>query len=433
VESLWTKFTPARHWANEAPAASRIESLYRAAADSLFTAPRDFTIVDSRALAEAKVEGDSLVHGPLRWRVVVLPGADTLPLAAWENLARVVRSGGVVVALGARPANSEAEFPSPRVQSLARELFGDAQTEPRVTANAANGAGVFLPRGSEGLLPLVLRGVVEPDVRVVAQRPPVRVTHRRLDGRDTYFVINDSPQPWSGEVSFAADGEGELLEPATGRITPGLKASGASLSLEPYGAALARFPAARPPRRLPVMAGPLPNLALRPVPPAEPTSPHGEFVRASLQSDAAHSRAGAPAWEATGAITKSKVDTFLFANFHPPKLLDLGEADCVVLDSWVPEKQDTANQLLVILSEEGGEDFIAETGRSLAAAGHERSFVPLRQFQRAGWSKTGDGVLDAKRIRDLRIGWGGYLGTEGETVRFSIALPQLGTVAAERR
>ncbi len=422
VESIWTKFTPARHWANEAPAASRIESIWRAAAESLFTAQRDFTVVDNRALAEARVEGDALVHGQLRWRVAVLPGADTLSLAAWENLARFTKSGGVVIALGALPANSETEFPSKRVEDIAREVFGHSVAGPHVEANAKGGAGIYLPRGSEGLLPLVLRWVLEPDVRVEALRSPVRVTHRRLDGSHTYFLINDSPQPWSGEVSFASEGVGELFDAASGQVKAGLDAARATLRLQAHGAVIARFQKARAPRRLPVKPGPLPNFTLRGLPAIDPAPQRGEIVRAIVKPDSARSADGAPAWELEGTITKSNVDTFLFAGFHHAQLLDLDSADCLIADSWVPENQTTRTQLLVILAEDGGEDFIAETGRSLATSGHERSFVPLSRFQRAGWSKPGDGALDARRIREVRVGWGGYLGTEGETVRLSVAL-----------
>lgn len=432
VETIWTKFVPSRHWTKEAAAAARVESISRAATDSLFTAPRDFTYVDSRALTEAKVQAGALVHGQLRWRVVVLPGADTLPLAAWENLARFVRGGGVVIALGALPANSEKDFPSARVQRLAKEMFGAgdaASPGPRVQASAAGGAGVFLPRGSEGLLPLVLDGLLEPDVRVAGLKAPVRVTHRRLEGREVYFLINDSAKPWTGEVAFAATGGGEQWDPATGQMVESLKSNSASLSLEPYGAALFRFAAARPPARRAVTGGALPNLSLRTVPRAEPTAPHGEFVRADLAADPAQSRANAPVWRAAATLTKGKVDTFLFVQFRYAQPLDLSNADCLVLDTWVPDGQATPNQLLVILHEEGGGDFLAETGRSLAAPGRERSFLPLRRFTLAGWSKDADGELDLKRVSDIRVGWGGYLGAEGERVQFSVALPQAGTVA----
>ncbi len=133
-------------------------------------------------------------------------------------------------------------------------------------------------------------------------------------------------------------------------------------------------------------------------------------------------------WRAKGAITKSKVDTHLFAQFHYAEPLDLSAAECLGIETWVPEGQKTPNQLLVIVREEGGGDFLANTGRSLGAPGRERSIIPLRQFQLAGWSKgkDADGEFDLKRISEIRIGWGGYFGQEGEEVQFTVAVPQAG-------
>jgi hypothetical protein len=435
VESLWTRFVPSRHWTREAAAAARVENLYRAAAESLFAAQRDFTFIDSRAIREAAAASSALVHGPLRWRVVILPGADTLPLAAWENLARFVRQGGVLIALGALPANSESEFPSARVQTLATEIFGASGAgspsvlEPESRVNAAGGMGIFLPGGLEGVLPLVLDGLLEPDVKVAEAKSPLRVTHRRLDNREVYFVINDSAKPWTGEVEFAAAGTGERWNPATGQSEETLTTSAAGLSLEPYGAAFFRFASARPPQRRTITGGALPNLALHSVPAAEPTMGHGEFVRAQLTSDAARSRDGSPAWHAAAVLTRAQVDTYLFLLLRYPQPLDLRDTDCLALETWVPDGQATPSQLLVILHEEGGGDFLAETGRSLAAPGRERNFIAWSRFQLAGWSKDADGVLDLKRVSDIRIGWGGYLGAEGEKVQFSVALPQVGAVA----
>jgi hypothetical protein len=434
TESLWTRFVPSRHWTKEAAAAARIENVYRAAAESLFASQRDFTFIDSRALGEAVVESSALVHGQLCWRVVVLPCVDTMPLAAWENLANFVRQGGAVIALGAMPANSESEFPSSRVQGLAKEIFGESGAnsssvrEPQSRLNAAGGTGIYLPVGLESLLPLVLDGLLEPDVEVSEAKSPLRVTHRRLDNREVYFVINDSAKPWTGQVDFATAGAGERWNPATGRMEETLSTSAAQLSLEPYGAAVFRFTSAKPPRRRTITGGKLPNLVLSAVPGAEPTMGHGEFVRAELTPDAAHYRAGSPAWQAAAVLTKGKVDTHLFLQFHYSQSLDLSDADCLTVDTWVPDGQSTPSQLLVILHEEGGGDFIAETGRSLAAPGRERTFVTLSRFQLAGWSKDADGVLDLRRVVDIRIGWGGYFGAEHEKVQFSVALPQVGAV-----
>lgn len=439
TESLWTRFVPSRHWTTEAAAAARIENVYRTAAESLLTSQRDFTFIDSRALGEAAVESSSLVHGRLRWRILVLPGVDTMPLAAWENLAKFVRQGGAVIALGALPANSESEFPSARVQALAREIFGESAAgsssvrEPQSRVNAEGGTGVFLPFGLEGLLPLVLDGLLEPDVRVAEAKSPLRVTHRRIDSREVYFVVNDSAKPWTGQVDFAATGTGERWNPATGQREETSTAGTRQLTLEPYGAALFRFTSAKPPHRHTITDGGLPNLVLGAVPGVEPVMGHGEFVRAELTQDAAHSRDGSPAWQAAAVLTRGKVDTHLFLQFRYPQPLDLSDTDCLAMETWVPDGQSTPSQLLVILHEEGGGDFLAETGRSLAAPGRERTFVALSRLQLAGWSKDADGVLDLRRVADIRIGWGGYFGAEDEKVQFSVALPQVGRITCDHK
>lgn len=433
AESLWTKFTPARLWANDSPAATEIENTYRAAAESLFTAQRDFTFVDSRALAEARAKSGALVHGDLHWRVVILPAADTLPFAAWKNLTRFVRNGGVVIALGALPRNSETEFPSPRVQKLARELFGDPQGEPNVHAHRSGGAGIFLPTGSEGLLPLVLDGVLERDVKVDSAHSPIRVTHRRIEGHEVFFLINDSPKPWQGEMSLCVTGRGERWDLATGVLADTNLNTRVHLSLEPYGAAALRYPGAKTPKRQPAKSGALPNLALYATPVVTPVTARGEFVREVLTPDVARSQNDRPVWRASAVLTKGQVDTWLFTRFNQPELLDLSKADCLILDTWVPADQKTPSQILVMVQEKDGGDFLASTGRSLGAPGHSRVFIPLNRLQLAGWSKDADGVLDPKRVSEIRVGWGGYLGAEGEHVEFSVALPQVGVVKENAR
>jgi hypothetical protein len=432
IQSVWPRFVPSHEWTREAHEAAKVESIYRADMDSLYDARRDFTIADARAITEAAVAKGTMVHGPSQWRVLVLPGVDTLPLAAWENLARFVREGGVLVAQGALPTNSESEFPCPRVLALSREIFGPAAHQPTAFANAAGGGGVFLPAGSESLLPIVLKGVLDPDVNVANAAAPLRVTHRRIDGHEIYFLINDSPRPWRGDVDFAARGPGEQWDPATGRVQPLSAGRPAPLSLDAYGATLLRF--AEPPSsaRRQLTTGALPGLAVIPLPPTEPTTAHGEFVAVELRREPVSSRSDEPRFDAHARLTRSRVDTHLFVRFHhdPPQSLDT--ADCLVIDTWAPAGQKTRTEILVILHEQGGGDFIAGTGRSLGVHGHERTFLPLSRFQQAGWSQDPDGVLDRRKISDVSIGWGGYLGAEGEPVRFQVARPQLGRVGGER-
>ena len=120
------------------------------------------------------------------------------------------------------------------------------------------------------------------------------------------------------------------------------------------------------------------------------------------------------------------MDTHLFVRFPYASPVDLSGAEWLVLDPQVPAGQRTATQMLVILHEQDGGDFIASTGRSLSAAGPDRVFVSLNQFQLAGWSKDADGRLDLTRVGEIRVGWGGYFGREGEQVQFTLSPPQIG-------
>lgn len=59
----------------------------------------------------------------------------------------------------------------------------------------------------------------------------------------------------------------------------------------------------------------------------------------------------------------------------------------------------------------------------------------MSQLQLAGWSTDSDSELGLKHVDEIRIGWGGYVGIEGQRVEFSLTLPEIGAVsqAADRR
>jgi hypothetical protein len=422
VESVWPRFTPSRHYANDCSSAARVETVFHDASETLYGAGRDFTYIDSKTLLDAKVEKGVLVHGNLRWRVVVLPSADTLPLEAWENLSGFVRAGGVLIALATLPANSETDFPSARVQTISREIFGVPGEQIHVLTNASGGGGIFVPGGSAGLLPMILNGVLEPDLKLARSRSPLRYSHRRIEGREVYFVINDSSKPCAEEISLGEGEPGEQADPATGSIQAVPRPDRIRLSLPAYGAAIFRIRTAHLPKRLPMRSGEMPGLLVHGLPEVKPLVARGEFVREEIQPDS-FAEAGGPAWRVTGTITKDQVDTFLFVRFLYDHALGLMDGDALVVATSVPEGQHAPAQLLVILHEKDGADYLAMTGRLLGAPGHDRTFIPLDRFQLAGWSSDANAHLDLSNITEIRIGWGGYYGKIGENLQFTLSSP----------
>ncbi len=425
VESAWVRFTPATRWVDGAPMkAHRVGKIFHEAENDLYSSGRDFTYMDAQTLVEGRVDGGALQCRDLRWRVVILPDTDTLPLTAWEALERFYQGGGVVVALTSKPANSETEFPSPRVLEIAGILFG-SEEGPNVTVNSAGGVGVFLPQGTEALLPTVLDSLLEKDGGVSGRNAPLRMTHRLIEGEHLYFVINDSDQPWEGTMNVPAAGTLEQMDPASGQMTPLDSGHGLSARLDAYGGMLYRFKDAVSPRRKNVEGGNIPGMAQNPLPEVEPSLSKGQYVNGTIEADAGRSSPERVVRHASATLTKGEVDTFLFTCFSYPQPEDLSDASYVVVDVWLPEGQKASVPLLVILCDASGVDYYAQTGVLMNTAGHFCCYVALNSFERAGWCPVKDRTLDTAAIATIRVGWGGYLGTENETVAFSLTAPRL--------
>ncbi|MBO7687589.1 MAG: hypothetical protein J6V72_14445, partial [Kiritimatiellae bacterium] len=203
---------------------ARVASCFRSCGATLFDGHRAFMFVDAPSLAEAKVAGDTLVRGDLRWRVVVLPYATTLSSATLRNLHAFWKAGGAVVAVGACPANSEAAFPDAAAARLCAEMFGEGALRRSfsVARNAAGGCGIFLAGQQTAILSEVLDMILEPPVTITAnaEKAALRVARRRTAEGDVVFVLNDSADAWRGSVRLAGNAVAELWDPRTGAHGP---------------------------------------------------------------------------------------------------------------------------------------------------------------------------------------------------------------------
>ncbi|MBI4607318.1 MAG: hypothetical protein HY721_35580 [Planctomycetes bacterium] len=439
LESAWARFTPQRHWAR-APGVMAIDGLYRDACYTLFRWRRDFDVIASSALAAARTDGGALAIGSERYRALVLPACDVLPAEALRRAAELVRSGGVLLAIGEAPANTPRDFPSPEARAASEDLFGAAALSPRrdeerlaFRRHPSGGAAVFLPARSAWLLPAVLDGLLEPDLQAPAGSP-LRYSFWRVDGRHAYFLLNDSALPAAAEVSTRGEGPAELWDPSTGRIAPAERGPAGRwpLSLAPYGAAFLLFPEVREPKMLPgrleeaplVEASPLEGAPGGPPRLAVEAPPHVEANVEPVAGAGSQVGPGMPA-RVAARIAKGGVDCWCFADLRFSAPADLSAFRALEVATRVPAAQaGCAARLTIILREEreGGAsaDYIADARRSLGEPGPAASAVPFDAFRLAGWSRDPDGRLDLERVRSVRAGWGGYTGREGESLAFDL-------------
>jgi len=146
----------------------------------------------------------------------------------------------------------------------------------------------------------------------------------------------------------------------------------------------------------------------------------GEFVEVSVTEE----NEKGP-WTALAKLTKSDVDTFLFLTFSWPQDMDLSREAYITFDLGVPESQECGNRMLVLLRDLRGVEYLCDTQVRLNANENGPVYVPLSAFARAGWNTVPEGPIDLKKIRDIRIGWGGYTGREGEKIVFRTSAPGL--------
>ncbi len=216
---------------------------------------RDYTYVHPEVLVNrCRVAGNKLVlnnrENREEYRVLILPGGDTISLAAAEKIRDFYGSGGAVIATSKLPSRSAEFHRDQDVQQIMNSVFrvdGDAQTNGYFfTSNAAGGKAFFLPKATASLLDAVLRRAI-PVGDVDIQEPvwpsqsgtdytgALTYIHKVKDGRDVYFFANSSPRDVQTRVTLRDRKDLVIWDPKTGGQEEPISAQRTiQLSLAPF-------------------------------------------------------------------------------------------------------------------------------------------------------------------------------------------------------
>jgi len=430
IESVWKHFTPAAFGATDSEQAKEIGRLWLDVQARLFEAQRDFEVINGDALVDGQPEDGELLTGWLRLRMLVLPGVEALPDKALAAVSAFRRAGGRIVLVGGPNA--------------ARFFGRDPQvhTEISVERDPSGGALVFVPTELLPALPKLVDALLEPDIRVDAPSP-IRFTHRQVEGREVYFLINTSEKAWTGTVSFASRGPARIWDPASGSMAPVTtradgKYQAVELSIDGYSGVFALFVESVERQALDTGAELGVELTVRDLADVLGASPRfglgtATHVEATV-TPAALSRDGArvTAWTVDATIKTGSLDSWCYATTEVPRG-GLEGCDAIRIPTWAPPgQQGCAAPMLVIVREVGGAEYIAPLNRPLSRAGWAESVVWMQDMQPAGWSEAADHPLLPAEITALVIGWGGHTGREGEHIQFALGQPQVLSVRYER-
>lgn len=211
------------------PRAAKISDIYYNAIGQLTAARIGFLAADNYYVQQGRVDDGALRIGDFQFRALVLPPLEVLPTDVAKLFIAFARAGGTVFLLGDLPFGStERGANDPDMKRLMNEL----RAQPTVTS---------APNGIEALLrqePPALRS----RLRFDDGAPGLLASHRRVDGRDFFWLANNDATPRSCRITVErARGEATFWNCETGGIQPlaSREESGGSrvtLTLEPFEA-----------------------------------------------------------------------------------------------------------------------------------------------------------------------------------------------------
>lgn len=200
-----------------------------------------FDFFDDDALKQVgRVERGALALGPNKYRVVLLPGVEQMPLETLRKLEEFVREGGILVATRrlpeVAPGLQATEAEQKQVGEISRRLFEGSSAPARFV------------KDEKGGLAAALSGLLRPDVALAPNTPDIGFIHRRTADAEIYFLANTTNMPQNVKATFRVEGmQAELWNPMTGRVEAAdvvSKAEGGTtvaLNMEPYASRVVVF------------------------------------------------------------------------------------------------------------------------------------------------------------------------------------------------
>jgi len=210
IRSAWAHFTPSTRLdtyqvdkGESRKALKELSAGYAGLVRTLLRGQVDLDIIDEEAFLTGEIREGTLCVADEAFRVIVIPPMDVMSLSIAKRLAEFIKSGGFAVFTGAFPHMAE----SVKYSDAMREaLKAVKQDEDRVKLTNINAA------------PEVIKALIPPDFQIKSLNPDILYTHRRKDGRDLYFIINNNDIPAKFEPVLSVSGPYEIYRPLTGNI-----------------------------------------------------------------------------------------------------------------------------------------------------------------------------------------------------------------------
>lgn len=206
---------------------------------AIFAAGYNIDFFDDDSFRQVgKIENGALVLGKSKYKVIVLPNVETIPVDTYRKFEEFARAKGVLIATKRTPSQAPGfratDQDHQQVASISKGLFDGSVPSGRLVTNEPIDLGRTLEQ------------LTKPDVWFVPATPEIAFVHRSTGDAEIYFIANTAngsrrvtayfelarmkPEWWNpfdGSIQRAKDNNSYTLD-----------YSAVTLDLEPYGSRL---------------------------------------------------------------------------------------------------------------------------------------------------------------------------------------------------
>jgi alpha-L-rhamnosidase len=201
----------------------------------------NFDFFDDDILRQTgRIDQAGLALGNNRYRIVILPGVESIPVDTYRKLEEFVRNGGILIATRRKPVSqpgfTATQSDHDQVSNISTQLF-----------EGSSARGHFIEDEATQLVGVLTKSLT-PDVALSAAAGEIGFVHRKLIDGEIYFLANTSNTSQNVRATFRVPGlNAELWDPISGNLMPAKienrsdKDVTVALALEAYGSRVIVF------------------------------------------------------------------------------------------------------------------------------------------------------------------------------------------------
>ncbi|MBD3229323.1 MAG: hypothetical protein GF329_14155 [Candidatus Lokiarchaeota archaeon] len=167
-----------------------------------------------------------------RYKVIVIPPIDIIPIEIYEFLAQFFKSGGTIIFIGLIPKHSEKRISDKKISEINKIFFSEKYSDKFdiksefLNQNENDGKIIYIPMkyiknremGERKFINIINQYQIERDIIIKNNHRDFIYQHRKIEDIDYYLITNLSNQQIKTRIEISCEGYITVYYPSSGDI-----------------------------------------------------------------------------------------------------------------------------------------------------------------------------------------------------------------------